>query len=372
MIFNFDAIKQAVFRLDWLQMIPIFLLCILGVAFIYSAKYQGAALDAGNMHLKQILWIGVGSIAFFAVAVIDYRTISKYAYAFLGVSLVLLCLVFLFPPINNAQRWIPLVVLDLQPSEVAKLSCLLALATYLSPPVFNVNRRGAVFATAIIAGAPFVLVFMQPDLGTAVIFIMLAGLMLFARGLYWRTIILFAVVGLALLVFAFFFLLEPYQQQRILTFLSPGSDPTGTGWNAAQSKIAVASGGPTGKGFLQGTQNTLGFLPRTVAPTDFIFSVIGEEAGFVGSATVIGLFALLFFSIYRAAILARDMLGRLIAVGVLGILSLHVFVNIGMTVGAVPITGLPLPLVSYGGSFMVSTMVALGLVQSVSIRRERR
>lgn len=372
MIFDFEEIRKGLFRLDWLLMLSSFALCAVGVTFIYSAKYQGGDLPVSNMHLKQVLWILVGLVAFFSTSFFDYRRLAGPAYWLFAASLFLLCLVFFFSPINSAQRWIPLGVVDLQPSEIAKLASLLALASYYSPPLFDVNRRNAILVTALITGIPFVLVFLQPDLGTAVLFIVLAATLLFARGLKFRTITLFAILGALFLVFAYFFLLEDYQRGRIMTFLMPGSDPLGADWNAEQSKIAVASGGPTGKGFLQGSQNILGFLPRTVAPTDFIFSVIGEEAGFAGSALVIGLYAILFFSIYSAAMSARDMFGRLIALGVLAILSLHVFVNIGMTVGLVPITGLPLPLVSYGGSFMVSTMIALGLVQSVSIRRERR
>jgi rod shape determining protein RodA len=167
-------------------------------------------------------------------------------------------------------------------------------------------------------------------------------------------------------------LLHDYQKDRILVFLDPSRDPLDAGWNTVQSAIAVGSGGLTGKGYLRGTQNILGFLPRTVAPTDFIFSVIAEETGFLGSLTLLLLFAVLAFGGMRAALRARDKFGRLLAVGVTVLVMFHVFVNMAMTIGLMPITGIPLPLVSYGGSFMVCTLAMLGIVQSVYVRRVRR
>jgi rod shape determining protein RodA len=166
--------------------------------------------------------------------------------------------------------------------------------------------------------------------------------------------------------------LDDYQKERILVFFNPGRDPLGAGWNKIQSEIAVGSGGLTGKGYLKGTQNVLGYLPRTVAPTDFIYSVIAEEMGFLGSSLILALYAAILVAGVRVAWRAPDTFGRLLTMGVVTMLFSHVFVNVAMTIGLMPITGLPLPLISYGGSFMLSTMLALGMVQSVNIRRVRR
>ena len=359
-------------RMDFVMVFTMVVFTGVGMCFIFSAKWQGAELPVSNMYLKQGLWAAVGALGFLAMALIDYRKLAEYSYFILAGALVLLCLVFFFAPVNGSQRWIPMPGFNLQPAEIAKLACLLALARFLGRPDFNINRPRSLAAACAIVGVPFLMVFLQPDLGTALIFLIILGSMLFVAQLSWKHIGLFALAGLALAVVAFFFLLEPHQIDRLKGFFDKDIDPQGTGWNARQSKIAVASGGMHGKGFMNGTQNILGFLPRTVAPTDFIFGVIGEEKGFVGSSVVIGLYLVLFWSVFRAASLARDLLGRLIAVGVLAFLFLHSFVNIGMTVGVAPITGLPLPLVSYGGSFMVSTMMALGIVQSIIIRRDRR
>ncbi len=215
---------------------------------------------------------------------------------------------------------------------------------------------------------PFLLIVKEPDLGTAAMLIPVAFMMMFAAGVPLKHMLILAGIGLLLMPFGWF-LLGNYQKERVLVFLNPNRDPLGAGWNKIQSGIAVGSGGFSGKGYLKGTQNVLGFLPRTVAPTDFIYSVIAEETGFVGSAILLFLYALLLWSCVRAALVARDRFGRLLAVGVGSLLFCHAFVNMAMTIGLLPITGLPLPLISYGGSFMVAIMIGLGIVQSVYVRR---
>jgi rod shape determining protein RodA len=218
---------------------------------------------------------------------------------------------------------------------------------------------------------PFALIVKEPDLGTAAMLIPLAGLMMLVAGVPFRFLAFLGLVGVLALPVAWS-LLKDYQRNRLLVFLDPDRDPLGVSWTRIQSEIAVGSGGWAGKGFLNGAQNVLGFLPRKIAPTDFIFSVIAEESGFLGCALVLALYGAVLVCVMRAALSARDKLGRLIAVGVGSLLFFHVFVNIAMTIGLMPITGLPLPLISYGGSFMVSTMMGLGLVQSVYVRRYRR
>jgi rod shape determining protein RodA len=221
----------------------------------------------------------------------------------------------------------------------------------------------------LLTGGIFLLILAQPDLGTAMILPMILLSMLFVAGVPWRMMMVLFLLGLMALPLGWS-LARPYQKERILVFLDPDRDPTGAGWNMKQSEMAVGSGGLTGKGIGQGTQNMLGYLPATVAPTDFIFSVIAEEKGFMGSAGTLGLYTLLFGCLARTAVRAGDFFGRLIAVGILTMLSVHVTINVAMTVGLMPIVGLPLPLVSYGGSFVLSMMLALGLVQSVHIRRD--
>ena len=221
------------------------------------------------------------------------------------------------------------------------------------------------------------LIAVEPDLGSAMVLLPIVILLLFCAGIPLRPLLILIGIGLValliLIVWLLFFPnscpLEDYQKSRILVYLNIDQDPLGAGWNKLQSQIAVGSGGWVGKGYLKGTQNILGFLPRTVAPTDFIYSVVAEETGFVGSSLLLVLYTTVVVRCMRAAVLARDMFGRLLAAGIGVLIFSHVFVNIAMTIGIMPITGVPLPLMSYGGTFMVSIMTALGLVQSVCLRR---
>jgi len=268
-------------------------------------------------------------------------------------------------------RWIRVGPITLQPSEAVKLAVCLVVCRVLARPTRALaDVRWTVLVLAL-AAVPFLLIFRQPDLGTAAVLIPLAGGLLFAAGVPLRTLAILAGIALLALPLSWF-LLDGYQQERLMVFFNPGVDPLGAGWNKSQSEIAVGAGGLWGKGLLRGTQNILGFLPSTVAPTDFIFSVLAEELGFVGCALVLVLYGIVLLGVFRAALQAPDKLGRLLCVGVGILLFSHAFVNMGMTVGVMPITGLPLPLLSYGGSFLVSTLAALGLVQSVVLRRRPR
>ncbi len=260
----------------------------------------------------------------------------------------------------------------IQPSEFAKLGTLFILARFLSQPSRDVTDPKCLVQVLLILAVPFALIFKQPDLGTALTLVPLAVALMFVAGVPVRYLVILGLAGLCLVPVLWFFALGDYQKERIMVFFDPARDPLGSGWNKIQSEIAVGSGGIAGKGYLKGTQNILGFLPRTVAPTDFIFSVIAEELGFVGSALLLSLFATLVVGGLRAALRARDKFGRLLAVGVVVLMFFHAFVNMAMTIGLMPVTGIPLPLISYGGSFMVCTMVGLGLVQSVYVRRVRR
>lgn len=365
-------IKYHLSRMDWWMLIAVALLMLLGVLFIYSAKFQDPGLPVEPLYRKQILWCLVGIAAFLVATVVDYRQLGRYAGWLYALGVVLLVLVlFVGAEISGGRRWLLFLGFRIQPSELAKLTTLLILAWRLSRPTRDPADPQTVLQVALLGGIPFALVFVEPDLGTAAVLIPLSVVLLYAAGAPLKTLLFLGVLGLLLLPVGWQ-VLDPYQKERVLVFLDPSRDPTNAGWSRLQTAIAVGSGGLTGKGFLAGTQNVLGFLPRSVAHNDFIYSVVAEEMGFVGSALVLSLYAAVLLGALRAALLSVDKFGRLLAVGVATILFTHVFVNIAMTIGLLPITGLPLPLMSYGGSFMVVTMGGLGLVQSVYVRRARQ
>ncbi len=343
-----------------------------GIAFIYSASARSEGTVLVALTQRQILWVLVGLAFFVALVLADYRKIGASAWAAYGTGLVLLVLVLVMgKKVYGAVRWLNLFGVQIQPSEFAKLGTIILLARFLSSPGRDMADPRTLLKALLIIAAPYLLILKQPDLGTASTLIPVAFAMMFVAGVPFRYLFLLVALGVLAAVPGWFVLSE-YQRERIHVFFDPSRDPRGTGWNSIQSGIAVGSGGLLGKGFMMGTQNILGFLPRTVAPTDFIFSVIGEETGFVGSVVLLVLFAVLLGGCLRAALASRDKMGRVLAVGVAALLFSHMFVNMAMTVGLMPITGLPLPLVSYGGSFMMSTMLGLGLVQSVYVRRIRR
>ncbi len=365
-------LKQLLGRLDWTMVLAIAALLMVGITFIYSASYRSDDLPAGSFFEKQILWALMGIGIFLVFAAVDYHQLRDASWALYALGLVLLILVLLIgKKVYGAYRWLNLFGIQVQPSEFAKVATMIALARFLSRPGRSMAPLKLVGQVLLIMAVPFLLILKEPDLGTASVLVPVAFFMMFAAGVPIRTLALLVLIGILLMPLGWF-VLGDYQRERILVFLDPGRDPLGAGWNKIQSAIAVGSGGFWGKGYLRGTQNLLGFLPRTVAPTDFIYSVIAEEMGFAGSTLLLALYATVLTGGIRAALLARDKMGRLLAVGVTSSLFFHVAVNMAMTIGLLPITGLPLPLLSYGGSFMISTMIGLGIVQSVYIRRFRR
>ncbi len=359
-------------QLDWWVVSAMAALMVLGVLFIYSASYRGDGLPVADFYQRQILWVLVGAGCFLGLVLLDYRRLGEMGWMLyvLGVALLVLVL-FLGEVRSGAARWLNIMGFAVQPSEFAKISTLVALAWFLSRPTQNPENPRLVVQAGLISLLPFVLIFLEPDLGTASVLVPLTLVLLYAMGVPMKTLCFLLLLALCLLPVGWL-ALDGYQKDRLLVFFDAGRDPLGAGWNKIQSQIAVGSGGLTGKGFLAGTQNVLGFLPKKVAPTDFIYSVVAEEMGFVGSSLVLSLYAAVLIGAVRAALLSVDKFGRLLCVGVATLLFSHVFVNIAMTIGLMPITGLPLPLMSYGGSYMVSTMCGLGIVQSVYVRRLRR
>ena len=355
-------------------------LLAVGLTFIYSASWRGEETGiVGSWFSKQIWWAALGAAVALALAATDYKFWLRRSGWLYVASLAMLALVFV-PGVGRkvygAYRWLVVFGVPVQPSEFAKISTVLVLARVLASPMVERRSFGAVVLALGLAALPFGLILEEPDLGTAMVLVPTTVFMLFAAGCALRYLVGLALLGLGGIGLGLSPLakhvLSDYQHERILTFLDPSRDPLGSGWNALQSAIAVGSGGLWGKGFLNGTQNVLGFLPRTVSPTDFIFPVIAEEKGFIGASLLLLGFAFLLSRYLRTAWTAKDPAGSLLATGIAGLLFCHVFVNIGMTIGLLPITGLPLPFVSSGGSFMVSTLAGFGLVQSVHVRRMRR
>jgi len=365
-------------RFDWTMLGVILVLLFTSCFFIFSAEYQGGNEMLAGKTLKQIIWGLLGIGIYFAVACVDYKRLKKIHWWIYAGAIVMLVMVFFCPEKNNAHRWIPMPGFDLQPSEFAKLAVIITLAGWLGSPATDVDDWTTFVKAALLSATPFFLIVMEPDLGTAMVLLPVTVIVLIIANLPLRPILILIGLGiLTVLMLAVWLRFLPdtcpfltdYQKSRVLVYLNVTQDPLGAGWNKLQSQIAVGSGGWFGKGYLQGTQNILGFLPRTVAPTDFIYSVIAEETGFIGSSLLILLYTTVVVRCMRAAIKAQDLFGRLLAAGVGTLIFTHSFINIAMTVGLMPITGLPLPLMSYGGSFMLSTMTALGLVQSVYLRR---
>ena len=360
--------------LDMLQAGLVLFLSATGLMFIRSI---GLPSHGEAKFLSQLFWLGVGFAAYVGCALVDLRSKRARTTLFLFYPLTVLLLVLVFVPgvgvrINEARRWINLGFRNVQPSEFAKLGLIIALSTLYSSSVFKVNRLGGLAAGALLTLLPFELIRREPDLGSAMVCLPVFLGIVFCAGLKWRylvwgTVAAAAIGGLIVLNEATRFrpLLTDYQRARIHTFFHPDEDRAGAGYNAHQAKLAVGSGGFTGRGIGEGPQNKLGYVPRTVNDSDFIFSVIAEETGFMGSLALICGYMLLIYAILRTGFITEDAFGRLLCVGVATLFFTHMFINIGMNVGVMPITGLPLPLVSYGGSFTVVALAALGLVQAV-------
>ena len=336
-------------KFDYVLLLSAFLLLAIGITAVYSATYTRTT----SFYQKQILWAIIGTGMFFTFSNIDYRIYSRYSKLIYIFNVVFLISVFIFgSKVLGAQRWIKLGPISIQPSELAKLFV-----------VFTFRGFKDLVLSGIHIVPIFLLVAAQPDLGTGVVILFVYMVLIFLNGIDYKTYFTLCGVGAALMPVAYFFALKPYQRQRVFTFLHPEDDLLGSGWNIIQSKIAVGSGQLFGKGFLNGTQDKLRFLPES--QTDFIFAVISEEFGFVGSVTIIGLYFLLIFTILKIAQKTEDRYGQLVCYGIAAIIFFHTLVNIGMVIGVMPVKGLPLLLLSYGGSSLMFVSTMLGIVQSV-------
>lgn len=355
-------------RVDWSFVLYILALNFVGLINLYSATH-GVSGNYNRLFYGQLVWIGMGWIIFFCLTFFNYDVIRRLALPFYFVNLFLLAMVpFIGKSYYGAKRWLDLGFSSYQPSETMKLALIFFLARYLAsrPKTDGLGILDLVFP-ALVVGIPFGLIAKQPDLGTALLIGFIGASMMLFVGVRRYIIALALVLGTVSVYFAWNFALKEYQKSRIETFLDPGRDPRGSGYNSIQSKIAVGSGRILGKGFRKGTQSQLEFLPER--HTDFIFSVLSEEHGFVGSVTTIGLFSILFLMGIRIASQAKDRFGVLVVVGCMSYLFGHMLINIGMVIGLLPIVGIPLPLLSYGGSSLFTTMVCLGITSSVSYRK---
>lgn len=348
-------------KFDYILLLSAFLLLAIGIAAVYSATYTRTS----SFYQKQILWAIIGTGMFFTFSNIDYRIYSRYSKLIYIFNIVFLISVFIFgSKVLGAQRWIKLGPISIQPSELAKLFVVLTFSDLL---IRNYKDTFRGFKDLIFSGLHIVPIFLlvaaQPDLGTGVVILFVYMVLIFLNGIDYKTYFTLCGVGASLMPVAYFFALKPYQRQRVFTFLHPEDDLLGSGWNIIQSKIAVGSGQLFGKGFLNGTQDKLRFLPES--QTDFIFAVISEEFGLLGSVTIIGLYFLLIFTILKIAQKTEDRYGQLICYGIAAIVFFHTLVNIGMVIGVMPVKGLPLLLLSYGGSSLMFVSTMLGIVQSV-------
>jgi rod shape determining protein RodA len=387
---NFIKELRLLKKMNWPMVIAVAVLTVIGVIFIYSSCFVSEDQPVRSLFRKQIVWAVAGSLCYLVFAVLDYHELRKIAWWTYIAGIVLLIIVLLVGTrIYGARRWLLLFGIGIQPSELAKLAMILVLARRLSRPAIFFEHFKPVGVLLIVTAIPVMLIAKEPDIGTSLIFLTALFVMLFVAGVPMRIVggLVLAGVVVSATVLSALFLPEKlglseekqakimhlvgvseYHKDRMKVFLKSDVDPLGAGWNKMQSEMAVGSGGLWGKGFLKGTQNILGFLPPSVAPTDFIYSVIAEESGFFGSVIVIFFFGVLVSAGVMTALRARDKFGRLLCVGIVAMIFSHAAINIAMTVGLMPIIGVPLPLISYGGSFMIVTMSALGIIQSVYVR----
>jgi rod shape determining protein RodA len=361
---SFDLMAK-VYQVNWLYVL--LLCCLAGVGYV--ALYSAAGGDPEPYATRHAMRFAVGLVIMLAIGFVDIRVIAKLAWPAWLVGVILLVLTLRMGHVGKgAQRWLELGPLQLQPSELMKLALVLALASWFHRASWERMGNPLFLIPPVIAVLiPVGLILKEPNLGTAAITAMLGAAIFFAAGVRWWKFVLIALPIPLVAQFAYTHL-HDYQRARIDTFLHPEGDPLGAGYNIIQSKIALGSGGMWGKGFLQGTQAHLDFLPEK--QTDFIFTIIGEEFGFVGGLVVMALLGLIILGGMLIALRCRNQFGRLVALGISCNFFLYVFVNIAMVMGVIPVGGVPLPLVSHGGSAMLTVMVGFGILMSVHVHRD--
>lgn len=367
--------KNLLKNTDYILIITIIALFIIGVIAIYSAGY-GDVDGSNTEYQKQILWFGVVCIIGIFLWAIDTSVFEFMGYALYAINLVLLILVLAMPSVFGASSWFKIGGISYQPSELMKIGYILCVAKVMT--MYNENKQSPqpdkrkniilLIVLSLLFIVPFVLIIMQPDFGTALVYVMITAFMLFKLGIKYRYIIIAFLIALVLLPAVYNFLPD-HAKTRIDVFLNPELDPLGDGYNAIQSKIAVGSGMFLGTGLLKGSQTQYDYLP--VQSSDFIFSVISEEMGFVISALVVVLYLILLLRLLKTATQAKDMYTSFVSIGIAGMFAFHFIENIGMTIGLLPITGVPLPFVSYGGSNLLTSGIAIGIILNISARKNK-
>jgi rod shape determining protein RodA len=362
-----QTIAEKLSSLNWGLVVLLGAVAAIGIAMLYSA----ANGDWQPWAEKQAIRLGVAAIIMIAAALVDLRTWLRIAYWFYGIVMALLIAVEIRGAVGmGAQRWIDLGIIQIQPSELMKIAAVMALARYFNGlTIEEIGRPLRLVVPALIVLVPAALVLKQPDLGTALMLVLGGGAMFFIAGVRWWKFVIVLAGGLGVIPIAWRFLRD-YQKNRIYTFLDPENDPLGAGYHSLQSKIAIGSGGWSGKGFLMGTQSHLNFLPER--QTDFIFTMLAEEWGFIGGLVLLGLYVLIIAYGYAIAFRSRNHFGRLLALGITTNLFLYVFINTAMVMGLIPVVGVPLPLISYGGTAMLTVMFGFGLLMSIYIHRDVR
>lgn len=355
---------------DYILLFATIAIVIFGCAMIYSASRGGKA-GAGFLQ-KQIIWAVVGFALAIVSASIDHTVYIRYTKQLYATAIIMLIAVLcLGHSANGAQSWIKLGSFTLQPSEFAKIAIIICLAVFVVERRENIRSLGVFVTSGLYIGVPLLLVLMEPDLGTSLVVITIWIVTLFVMGTDLKNIGIFCLAGLLLVLFAWNVpgVMKDYQKKRVMTLVNPAEDPLGSGYHVMQSRIAIGSGKMLGKGYLKGTQSELDFIPEQ--HTDFIFTVVGEETGFVGAVTVLVLYGLL---VWRGLVImtaSEDLVGRAIAAGIVGMFAFHIIENIGMTIGIMPVTGVPLSMFSYGGSALMANLMAIGLLEGISMRRHK-
>jgi rod shape determining protein RodA len=361
--------RRLVQNFDWGLLGLTFLLGSIGLVIIYSAVSAGTPDPQRVLCLKQLIWFCVGLAGMVACFLFDYKVLERWALPFYIFCILLLAAVLILGKYaGGSRRWLVLGPVSIQPSELIKIAVIILVARYYSKVVNTIGLgiRELIYPM-VVTIIPFVLIVGQPDLGTALLVVIIVGVMTIFIKINRRSLIWIIATFTVALPPVWFFVLKAYQKRRILTFLDPDRDPLGAGYHIIQSKIAIGSGMIFGKGFLKGTQNALEFLPEQ--HTDFIFSVLAEEWGFVGSLALLLLFLMLIVWGLNIAQGCREPFGTILSVGITAMIFWQVFINLGMVMGLMPVVGVPLPLISYGGSSVVTMMMSIGLLLNISMRR---
>ena len=353
---NFDKV---------LFLLPI-LIFLIGILSIYSASFKSGQPIDQTLAMKQFIWMGMGALFVFLIVRVDYFKLQDFVWPLYFFSILLLIVVLFMPARLGAHRWIPLGGFNFQPSELAKFSTILALSQFFANNRVEFTSKKKLVGLFLTVGAPFLLILKEPDLGTALILVPLFFAMLYLWGFKPKVLLIFVAVSCLISPVLFHFL-KDYQKERLLVFINPNADPLGAGYTIIQSKIAIGSGGFFGKGFMGGTQNRLNFIPE--CHTDFIFAVIAEEGGLVVSMIVLTLFWMIVKKGFTICAQTPDRFGSQLACGISTMLGLQTIINLGMTMGLLPVVGVPLPLVSYGGSSVVITMLSIGILLNIKIHR---